>query len=78
MLTAPWRPFLVAFPLCPGMVITEMSRSARESPVMQGLMKQIGAVIRTPEESALLVLEQIDAGTRETGFINLEGQQMLW
>jgi hypothetical protein len=42
------------------------------------VLEKLGAHMQTPEESSRLVLQQIGAATRETGFINQDGKPIPW
>jgi hypothetical protein len=70
---------LVTFPLSPGMVETDMSRTAAADPKVQELLKQMGAHAQKVEDASKLVLQQIDAATRETSsLMSHEGKVIPW
>jgi hypothetical protein len=61
------------------MVDTDMGLSAREAPEFKALLQQMGAKGQAPEESARLILQQIDGATRETNnFVSHEGKTIPW
>jgi hypothetical protein len=69
---------IVAFPICPGPVDTDMGRDVNLTPAALAVLEKLGAHMQTPEESSRLVLQQIGAATRETGFINQDGKPIPW
>jgi hypothetical protein len=68
----------VAFPICPGAVDTDMGGNADMTPAALAVLKKLGAQTKTSEESSRLMLQQIDAATRETGFTNQDGKPVPW
>jgi NAD(P)-dependent dehydrogenase (short-subunit alcohol dehydrogenase family) len=68
----------VTFPMHPGLVDTGLISTANAYPELAEMVKSLNLVPLAPEDSARMVLQQIDAATRETGFINEEGQGLPW
>jgi NAD(P)-dependent dehydrogenase (short-subunit alcohol dehydrogenase family) len=78
-LNIPCVSFAVAVPIHPGMVDTDMTQAAMTDQSMIELLRKMNLKPRAPEESARLVLQQIEKVTRATtGFISEEGAVLPW
>jgi hypothetical protein len=61
------------------MVETDMSRAAIQVPEIQQMLNNMNVKVAQPEHAARLVLQQIDAATRETtDFIDENGNKLPW
>jgi hypothetical protein len=69
---------VVTFPVHPGFVETDLTAAAMADPEIAEEIKKMNVVAMAPVDSTRLVLKHIDAATRETGFINEEGQVLPW
>jgi hypothetical protein len=68
--------YVVAFPICPGIVETEGLVHNRDE---LGLPFPPGTVFKTPLETAKHILTRIDEGNRETdAFIQFDGKVLPW
>ncbi|KAL1728690.1 hypothetical protein EV714DRAFT_214732 [Schizophyllum commune] len=71
-------PELIAFPINPGTVETDLLKNGRKDPKVVEALKTLPPI--TPEESARGILEQVDKATRETHggqFVNYVGQERI-
>ncbi|KAL1680835.1 hypothetical protein EV122DRAFT_207000 [Schizophyllum commune] len=71
-------PELIAFPINPGTVETDLLKNGRKDPKVVEALKTLPPI--TPEESARGILEQVDKATRETHggqFVNYIGQERI-
>jgi hypothetical protein len=69
---------IVAFPVHPGFVETDLTAGLISDAKILEEFKKVNVVPLAPADSTRLVLKHIDAATRETGFINEEGQVLPW
>ncbi|KAL1709846.1 hypothetical protein EV121DRAFT_194051 [Schizophyllum commune] len=71
-------PELIAFPINPGTVETDLLKNGRKDPKVVEALKTLPPI--TPEESARGILEQVYKATRETHggqFVNYVGQERI-
>jgi hypothetical protein len=61
------------------MVDTDLTQVVMADPAVQGFLKTVGAHAQQPEESARMLLQQIDMATRETNsFVGHDGKVIPW